>query len=272
MDPSYDFFANPKAPTTAVPTPGLAVPRPTGPGPVPTPGLPPVPDAGRTTTLAPPNSRSEPESGAFLTHLLSQLVQRKASDLHVTSGAPPMLRLNGQLVAIEGEEPLSTQFLQRMLYAIITQRQRERFEDVLELDFAHAAPNLARFRVNMYRQRQSVGAAFRLIPYEIKQLEELGVPAQVAAFAQLPRGFVLVTGPTGSGKSTTLAALVDLANRTRHDHIVTVEDPIEFLHSHKACLVNQREVGEDTHSFSNALKHVLRQDPDIILVGEMRDL
>jgi twitching motility protein PilT len=133
-------------------------------------------------------------------------------------------------------------------------------------------PGAARFRVNVYRQRENVGAAFRRIPYEIKSLEDLGIPTSVSAFAGLPRGMVLVTGPTGSGKSTTLASLIDLANRTRRDHIMTVEDPIEFLHRHKSCMVNQREVGEDTHSFANALKHVLRQDPDIILVGEMRDL
>jgi twitching motility protein PilT len=162
--------------------------------------------------------------------------------------------------------------LQRMLYAIITQRQREKFEENLELDFAYALPGRARFRTNMYRQRDAVGAAFRVIPFEIKKLEDLGVPNTVANFAMLPRGFVLVTGPTGSGKSTTLASLVDLANRNRHDHIMTVEDPIEFLHKHQNCIVNQREVGEDTHSFGSALKHVLRQDPDIILVGEMRDL
>jgi twitching motility protein PilT len=159
-----------------------------------------------------------------------------------------------------------------MMYAVLTQRQREKFEEELELDFAYAVPGKARFRVNLYKQRDAVGAAFRLIPYEIKPLEELGVPPVVSNFAMLPRGFVLVTGPTGSGKSTTLASLVDLANRQRRDHIVTVEDPIEFLHRHKSCLVNQREVGEDTWSFQNALKHVLRQDPDIILVGEMRDL
>jgi twitching motility protein PilT len=159
-----------------------------------------------------------------------------------------------------------------VLYAAVTQSQREKFEAELELDFAFAVPGRARFRVNYYNQRDSVGAAFRLIPYEIKSLESLGIPPVVANFAGLPRGFVLVTGPTGSGKSTTLAAVVDLANRTRSDHIMTVEDPIEFLHKHKNCLINQREVGEDTWSFGNALKHVLRQDPDIILVGEMRDL
>jgi twitching motility protein PilT len=167
---------------------------------------------------------------------------------------------------------MTPQVIQRMLYAAITQKQREKFEEHLELDFSYSVPGKARFRVNIYRQRDSLGAAFRLIPFEIKKLEDLGIPPSAANFAMLPRGFVLVTGPTGSGKSTTLASLVDLANRQRRDHIMTVEDPIEFLHSHQSCLVNQREVGEDTLSFGNALKHVLRQDPDIILVGEMRDL
>jgi twitching motility protein PilT len=162
--------------------------------------------------------------------------------------------------------------VQAMVYAILTQRQRERLESELELDSAHNLPGQARFRLNVYFQRDSVGAAFRLIPYDIKPLDQLGIPPQVGNYAHLPRGFVLVTGPTGSGKSTTLAALVDQANRERNEHIMTVEDPIEFLHSHKGCLVNQREVGEDTKSFANALKHVLRQDPDIILVGELRDL
>ena len=183
-----------------------------------------------------------------------------------------MVRLHGSLQPVEDAPELSPPVIQTLLYAILTQKQRERFEDELELDFAYAVPGQARFRVNMYRQRDAVGAAFRLIPFEIKPLEDLGVPPSVANFAMLPRGFVLVTGPTGSGKSTTLAGIVDLANRKRRDHIMTVEDPIEFLHQHKSCLVNQREVGEDTHSFANALKHVLRQDPDIILVGEMRDL
>jgi twitching motility protein PilT len=155
---------------------------------------------------------------------------------------------------------------------MLTQKQRARFEEELELDFAHSVPGRGRFRVNVYRQRESLGAAFRVIPAEIKPLDALGIPPAVSRFAGLPRGLVLVTGPTGSGKSTTLAGLIDLANSTRSDHIMTVEDPIEFLHRHKSCLVNQREVGEDTHSFASALKHVLRQDPDIILVGELRDL
>jgi twitching motility protein PilT len=175
-------------------------------------------------------------------------------------------------VPLDERPQLTPPGIMRMLYAVLTQRQREKFEEELELDFAYAVPGKARFRVNLYKQRDAVGAAFRLIPYEIKPLEDLGIPPVIGNFSMLSRGFVLVTGPTGSGKSTTLASLIDLANRNRRDHIVTVEDPIEFLHRHKSCLVNQREVGEDTWSFQNALKHVLRQDPDIILVGEMRDL
>lgn len=207
-----------------------------------------------------------------LTDLLVIVLERNASDLHLTAGARPTIRLNGSLMPLEDRPVLTPPVLQQMMYEILTQRQRERFEEELELDFAYAVPGRARFRVNLYRQREALGAAFRLIPYEIKKLEDLGVPPSVSNFAQLPRGFVLVTGPTGSGKSTTLAGIIDLANRQRRDHIMTVEDPIEFLHQHKSCLVNQREVGDDTRSFANALKHVLRQDPDIILVGEMRDL
>jgi twitching motility protein PilT len=212
------------------------------------------------------------EDSMFLTDLLLEVLSRGCSDLHLTVGAHPTVRQNGSLTPIEDRPKLTPQFLQKVLYAILSQKQREQFEEVLELDFAYSVPGRARFRVNIYRQRDALGAAFRLIPYEIKRLEDLGVPPTVANFAMLPRGFVLVTGPTGSGKSTTLAAVIDLANRQRRDHIMSVEDPIEFLHEHKSCLVNQREVGEDTHSFKNALKHVLRQDPDIILVGEMRDL
>jgi twitching motility protein PilT len=207
-----------------------------------------------------------------LNEILELVLERKASDLHLTSGARPTLRLNGELTQLEEYPILTPPVIQRVIYAALTQRQREKFEENLELDFAYSVPGRARFRVNVYRQRDALGAAFRLIPFEIKKLEDLGIPPSVANFANLPRGFVLVTGPTGSGKSTTLAALLDLANRTRREHIMTVEDPIEFLHRHQACIVNQREVGEDTWSFQNALKHVLRQDPDIILVGEMRDL
>src|SRR3954453_17456032 len=214
---------------------------------------------------------SELEAG-LLTELLIEVLDRNASDLHLTAGARPTIRMNGSLEQLDNQPLMTPPVIQRMMYAVLTQKQREKFEEVLELDFAYAVPGKARFRVNLYRQRDAVGAAFRLIPYEIKPLVELGVPPTVANFSMLPRGFVLVTGPTGSGKSTTLSSVVDLANRQRRDHIMTVEDPIEFLHRHKSCLVNQREVGEDTWSFQNALKHVLRQDPDIILVGEMRDL
>jgi twitching motility protein PilT len=180
--------------------------------------------------------------------------------------------VNGALTQLEHRSVLTPQAIRRMVYAIITQRQRETFEEAWELDFAYSLPGRSRFRVNLLRQRDSVGAVFRAIPFEIKPLEALGVPKVVADLASLPRGFALVTGPTGSGKSTTLASVIDLANRTREDHILTVEDPIEFLHRHNKCVVNQREVGEDTHSFTDALKHALRQDPDIILVGELRDL
>jgi len=207
-----------------------------------------------------------------LDEVLLAMVELGASDLHLTAGSAPMVRISGSLRPLEGFPPLTPDALRRSIYAVLAQRQREIFEADLELDFAYAVRGRARFRVNLYQQRESIGAAFRVIPYEIRPLEALGVPPIVSSFAGLPRGLVLVTGPTGSGKSTTLASIIDLANRTRADHIMTVEDPIEFLHRHKKSLVNQREVGADTHSFANALKHVLRQDPDIILVGEMRDL
>ena len=207
-----------------------------------------------------------------LVRCLETMLAMEASDLHLTVGAPPTVRVAGSLRPIPGAPKLDSPSLQRIMYAILTQQQREVFEERLELDFSYSLPGRARFRVNMYLQRESVGAAFRVIPFEIKNLDSLGIPPLVASFPSLPRGFVLVTGPTGSGKSTTLAALIDIANTTRHDHIMTVEDPIEFLHRHRNCLVNQREVGTDTLSFAEALKHVLRQDPDIILVGEMRDL
>ena len=204
--------------------------------------------------------------------LLEVVLERGASDLHLTAGAPPTIRLYGDLVRLE-EYPLMTpRALQGMIYAILPQKMRERFEQELELDMSYSLPGKARFRVNVYLQRDSIGAAFRLIPYEIKSLEDLDLPSVVADLARYPRGFVVVTGPTGSGKSTSLASMVDIVNRERQAHIMTVEDPIEFLHKHDRCIVNQREVGADTHSFSQALKHVLRQDPDVILLGEMRDL
>src|SRR3989449_2952102 len=197
---------------------------------------------------------------------------RGASDLHLTAGAPPTIRLHGDLIRLVDYPVLSPRALQGMIYAILPQKMRERLEGELELDMSYALPGKARFRVNVYFQRDSIGAAFRLIPYEIKSVESLGLPSVVSDLARYPRGFVVVTGPTGSGKSTSLAGMVDIVNRERSAHIMTVEDPIEFLHKHQQCIVNQREVGADTHSFAQALKHVLRQDPDVILVGEMRDL
>jgi twitching motility protein PilT len=204
--------------------------------------------------------------------LLDVVLERGASDLHLTVGAPPTIRLHGDLERLEEYPIMTPRALQGMIYAILPQKMRERLEQELELDMSYALPGRARFRVNVYFQRDSLGAAFRLIPYEIKTIDDLGLPTVVGDLARFPRGFVVVTGPTGSGKSTTLAGMVDIVNKERAAHIMTVEDPIEFLHKHERCIVNQREVGADTHSFSQALKHVLRQDPDVILVGEMRDL
>jgi twitching motility protein PilT len=204
--------------------------------------------------------------------LLQALLDTGGSDLHLTAGVPPVVRVHGDLERLEQFPVLSPRALQGMIYAILPQKMREKFEQELELDMSYALPGKARFRVNVYFQRDSVGAAFRLIPYEIKSIQDLALPGVVADLARFQRGFVVVTGPTGSGKSTTLAAMVDVVNKERAGHIMTVEDPIEFLHTHQRCIVNQREVGADTHGFSAALKHVLRQDPDVILVGEMRDL
>ncbi len=214
----------------------------------------------------------EQESGIDLDEVLVKLVEAGGSDLHLTAGSPPAIRIRGELVRLDEYEALTPTELQKMIYGFLNQRQRETFEKELELDLAYTVPGRSRFRVNVFRQRDALGAVLRAIPFEIKALEDLGVPASVADFARLPRGFVLVTGPTGSGKSTTLAAIIDLINRDRAGHIMTVEDPIEFIHPHKRCIVNQRERGSDTYSFAAALKHALRQDPDVILVGELRDL
>lgn len=206
-----------------------------------------------------------------LADILLEVLERKASDLHLTVGRPPMIRQTGHLVALDSP-PLKPTDTRELVYSILTQEQRQRLETDWELDFSYSVPGRARFRVNAFFQRNSLGAAFRLIPVEIKTVDELALPKVLHTFAQKPRGFILITGPTGSGKSTTLAAVIDEINETRQDHIMTIEDPIEFLHRHKKCVINQREVGADTKSFSRALKSVLRQDPDIILIGEMRDL
>jgi twitching motility protein PilT len=231
-----------------------------------------------TAELMRADARNRSEFDAFsderatLDTLLVALIQAGGSDLHLTVGAPPMVRVHGRLGPLADYDALTPAHTQMLVRAVVSAEQWQKFEKHLELDLAYDIPGLSRFRVNLYQQRNSYGAVFRAIPHGIKELHELDIPQQISKFAQLPRGLVLVTGPTGSGKTTTLASLLDLANRTRTDHIVTIEDPIEFLHQHKKCLVNQREVGVDTEGFATALKHVLRQDPDIILVGELRDL
>jgi twitching motility protein PilT len=204
--------------------------------------------------------------------LLIEMIERRASDLHLTAGARPTIRVRGRLVGLENYPVMTPAATREVIYSILTNDQRQRLETDWQLDFAYPVPGLGRFRVNAYFQRSSIGAAFRLIPFEIKSIDDLGLPPVVHDFGRKPRGFVLVTGPTGSGKSTTLAALVDEINQTREEHIMTIEDPIEFLHSHKRCIVNQREIGADAQSFSASLRSALRQDPDVILVGEMRDL
>jgi twitching motility protein PilT len=207
-----------------------------------------------------------------LADLLLDVVARKASDLHITAGAPPTVRVRGRLTALEDFPVLKPADTRELVYSILTNHQRQRLETDWQLDFAYSVPGKARFRVNAYFQRASVGAAFRLIPFGIQSLDELGLPPIVHELTKKPRGFVLVTGPTGSGKSTTLASMLDRINSERDQHIMTIEDPIEFLHGHKRCIVNQRELGFDAQSFGVALKGALRQDPDVILVGEMRDL
>ncbi len=206
-----------------------------------------------------------------LNDILCEVLEKEASDLHLVPGIPPTVRVNGNLVYLDYPR-LSPTDTQNLIYSILTQEQREKLERNWEFDFSYSLPGKARFRVNIYYQRNSLGAALRVIPVEIRTLEELGLPRVIENLAKKPRGFVLVTGPTGSGKTTTLASLTDIINQTRSAHIMTIEDPIEFLHSHKKSIVNQREVNTDTKSFANALKYVLRQDPDVILIGEMRDI
>ena len=204
--------------------------------------------------------------------VLMQVLERKASDLHITVGRPPMVRVRGRLTPMEEFPTLTSSDTRELIYSILSNDQRQRLETDWQIDFAYAIPGTARFRVNAYFQRASLGAAFRLIPAEIQSIETLGLPTVAHDMCHKPRGIVLVTGPTGSGKSTSLAAMIDQINETREEHILTIEDPIEFLHSHKKCMVNQRELGADAPTFAAALRAALRQDPDVILVGEMRDL
>jgi twitching motility protein PilT len=204
--------------------------------------------------------------------LLERVAAEDASDLHITSGSSPLLRLRGRLAPLDDFEPFTPEQTRDLLYRILSTEQQKRLEIERQIDFSYSVPGIARFRVNVYFQRDSLAAAFRLVPRLIKSAEELGLPEVLRELAKEPRGLVLVTGPTGSGKSTTLATMIDSINSTRPNHIITIEDPIEFLHQHKRCVVNQREIGADAKGFAEALRGALRQDPDVILVGEMRDL
>ncbi|MFN7954139.1 MAG: type IV pilus twitching motility protein PilT [bacterium] len=208
---------------------------------------------------------------ANMHQLLSVMVERGSSDLHITTGTPPQLRIDGRLVPLQ-MPPLTGKETKQLCYSILTDAQKHRFEEEDELDLSFGVKGLSRFRANIFMQRGAVAGAFRTIPFKIFSFEELGLPPIVRELAKKPRGLVLVTGPTGSGKSTTLAAIIDKINTERHEHIVTIEDPIEYLHQHKNCVINQREVHSDTASFKKALKYILRQDPDVVLIGEMRDL
>ncbi len=206
-----------------------------------------------------------------LNEMLKEMVDQGASDLHVTTGSAPQIRIDGILHPLN-HPALTPTDTKQLAYSILTDKQKQALEENLELDFSFGIRGLARFRANVFHQRGAIAGAFRQIPFEIRGFRELGVPTVVEKLCDKPRGLVLVTGPTGSGKSTTLAAMIDKINRERREHIVTIEDPIEYLHQHKHCLVNQRELHSDTHSFNNALRSVLREDPDVVLVGEMRDL
>ncbi len=219
--------------------------------------------------LSQPNHRDI--AMASLHDLLKEMVKRGASDLHITIGTPPQLRINGALLPMDSAA-LTPNDTRQLCYSILTESQKHRFEEENELDLSFGVKGLSRFRANIFLQRGAPAAAFRLIPYKILSFAELGLPSIVDELVRKPRGLILVTGPTGSGKSTTLASMIDKINGERHEHIITVEDPIEYLHKHKGCLINQREVGADTKSFKNALKYILRQDPDVVLIGEMRDL
>ncbi len=206
-----------------------------------------------------------------LRELLEQMIEENASDLHLTVGAPPVIRVDGKLVRLQHDN-LSPDMTKKLAYSIMNEKQRQRFEETNELDLSFGIEQLSRFRCNVYMQRGNVAVALRTIPYKVKTFDELGLPKSIGEFAHMPRGLVLVTGPTGSGKSTTLASIIDKINRERACHILTVEDPIEYLHRHQQSLINQREVQSDTQSFALALKYALREDPDVVLIGEMRDL
>jgi twitching motility protein PilT len=219
-----------------------------------------------------PQQKAEKSDELNLRTLLQEMIQRGASDLHITAGCRPKIRIDGDLADSTIDHVLTPRDTLQLAYSILTENQKKRFETDDELDFSFGVPNLSRFRGNVFKQRGCVAMAIRQIPYQIISIDELGLPNILKELSERPRGLVLVTGPTGSGKSTTLASMVDKINKERKGHIITIEDPIEFIHRHQSCMVNQREVGADTKSFSAALKYALRQDPDVILIGEMRDL
>ena len=218
------------------------------------------------------NQQNTTESQVSLPELLRKMTDAGGSDLHITTGTAPQIRVHGHLHPLDGYRPFTPAETKQLAYSVLTDAQKHRFEENLELDFSFGLKGMSRFRANFFNQRGAVGCVFRAIPYEIKTFEALGLPPVVAEMCKKPRGLILVTGPTGSGKSTTLASMIDKINIDRHDHILTIEDPIEFLHNHKNCVVNQREVNSDTRSFAEALRTALRQDPDVVLVGELRDL
>ncbi len=243
--------------------------------PMPTPAAPIEPMANGAAETPPPHpiiGRAPPAMGVNLRTLLEEMVTLGASDLHVVAGECPKLRIDGEITSARTGGVLGPKDTLQLAYSVLTENQKKRFEQDDELDFSFGIQSLARFRGNCFRQRGCVSMVIRQIPFSIKTFQDLGLPASIAKMAEKPRGLVLVTGPTGSGKSTTLAAMIDKINRERKGHIITVEDPIEFIHKHQGCLINQREVGTDTKSFANALKYALREDPDVILIGEMRDL
>jgi twitching motility protein PilT len=229
--------------------------------------------SGRAAPAAQPaKEAATPATGVNLRQLLEEMIERDASDLHITAGERPKLRIDGDITNSRVEHVLTPKDTLQIAYSVLTENQKKRFETEDELDFSFGIQNLARFRGNCFKQRGCVSMVIRQIPFSVKTFEELGLPPVLAKLAERPRGLVLVTGPTGSGKSTTLAAMIDKINKERRGHIITVEDPIEFIHRHQNCIVNQREIGTDTRSFAAALKYALRQDPDVVLVGEMRDL
>jgi len=264
------------SPVAGYGAPQAVAPQPVGggqPGPAPSYGAPQPVSANPMPDVTVTSSGSGPASDTpHIDDLLRLMLERGGSDLHITVGSPPGIRQRGEIIPIENMKPLMPRDTMEMILGLLSEEQRRRFETELELDFAYSIPGVSRFRANVLQQRNSMGAVFRVIPIKIPTMEELLLPKVCQYLAERPRGLVLVTGPTGSGKSTTLAAMINHINATRPVHIITMEDPIEFMHRNKKAYVNQREVGEDTHSFAAALKRVLRQDPDVILVGEMRDL